>query len=300
MVGDHGVHERGRVLADHRDGGVDVAAADRVALLRHGGARSAAVRERLVDLADLGLHHQLDVHAELAERPADQPEERPDLGDVVPDGVPGDDRLLQAELGAQFRPGSPSPRSRVTPACRRRRRTPRRAPARAAAPAARGGARRREQPRHLVAERDGDGLLQVAATDHRGVPVLAGEARQTGRDRGQLVVDQVERLPDLQHRGGVGDVLGRGAPVAVLAEAVTAEGVELVDHGDDRIADALGLPAQLDHVDLVEAAVADDLVGRLLRDDAELPLHLGQGGLDVEVVLRSGSRRTRPSASRRC
>ena len=144
---------------------------------------------------------------------------------------------------------------------------------------------RREQPRHLVAERHGDGLLQVAATDHRGVPVLAGEARQGRRDRGQLVVDQVERLADLQHRGGVGDVLGRGAPVAVLAEAVAAEGVDLVDHGDDGIADALGLPAQLDHVDLVEAAVADDLVGRLLRDDAELALHLGQGGLDVEVVL---------------
>ena len=101
VVGDHGVHQRGGVLADHGDGGVDVAAADRVALLRHGAARSAAVRERLVDLADLGLHHQLDVHAELAERPADQPEEGTDLGDVVADRVPGDDRLLQAELGAQ-------------------------------------------------------------------------------------------------------------------------------------------------------------------------------------------------------
>ena len=31
--------------------------------------------------------------------------------------------------------------------------------------------------------------------------------------------------------------------------------------------------------------MADDLVGRLLRDDAELGLDLGQGGLDVEVVL---------------
>ena len=39
------------------------------------------MRVRLVDLADLGLHHQLDVHAELAERPAHQPEEGPDLGE---------------------------------------------------------------------------------------------------------------------------------------------------------------------------------------------------------------------------
>ena len=101
VVGDHRVHQRRGVLAHHRDRGVDVAARDRVALLRHRAARAAAVSEGLVDLADLGLHHQLHVHAELAERAADQPEEGADLGDVVADRVPGDHRLLQAELGTQ-------------------------------------------------------------------------------------------------------------------------------------------------------------------------------------------------------
>src|SRR6476659_1214738 len=52
VVGDHGVHQGGGVLAHHGDRGVDVAAGDRVALLRHGGRRAAAVREGLVDLAD--------------------------------------------------------------------------------------------------------------------------------------------------------------------------------------------------------------------------------------------------------
>ena len=44
---------------------------------------------------------------------------------------------------------------------------------------------------------------------------------------------------------------------------------------------------QLGHVDLVEPAVADDLVGRLLRDEAEPALDLGQRGFDVEVLLRA-------------
>ena len=44
----------------------------------------------------------------------------------------------------------------------------------------------------------------------------------------------VQRLADLQHRGGVGDVLRGGAPVAVLAELVAAQRVELRDDAEDR------------------------------------------------------------------
>ena len=50
VVGDHRVHQRRRMLAHHRDGRVDVARRDRIALLRHRAARAAAVRERLVHL----------------------------------------------------------------------------------------------------------------------------------------------------------------------------------------------------------------------------------------------------------
>ena len=57
--------------------------------------------EGLVDLADFRLHHQLDVHAQLAERAADQPEEGAHLGDVVADGVPCDHRLREAQFRHQ-------------------------------------------------------------------------------------------------------------------------------------------------------------------------------------------------------
>jgi hypothetical protein len=40
---------------------------------------------RLEDFADFGLHHQLHVHGELAERAADQAKQRAGLGDVVAD-----------------------------------------------------------------------------------------------------------------------------------------------------------------------------------------------------------------------
>ena len=57
-------------------------------------------------------------------------------------------------------------------------------------------------------------------------------------------------------------------------------------HAQDRVADAFGLRGQLKHVNLVELAMADDLVGSLLRNQAEPTLHLGQLRFDVEVLLR--------------
>ena len=54
--------------------------------------------EWLVHFADFGLHHQLDVHRQLAERAADEPQEAADLGDGVANRVPRDQRLREAEL----------------------------------------------------------------------------------------------------------------------------------------------------------------------------------------------------------
>ena len=98
VIGDHRVEQRGRVLPNHRDRRMDVARGDRIALLRHRAARAATRGERLVDLADLRLHHQLHVHRELAERSADQAEKAAHFGDRVADCVPCDQRLRKTEL----------------------------------------------------------------------------------------------------------------------------------------------------------------------------------------------------------
>ena len=144
---------------------------------------------------------------------------------------------------------------------------------------------RAQKARHLVAEGHRNGLLQVAAADHRRETVRLRMLGHGRRDRSQLALDDGETFADLQHRGGVGDVLRRRTPMAVLAELVPAERVELRDNAEDRIADALGLLAQLGHVNLVEATVADDFVGRFLGDQADPALDFGQRGFDVEVLL---------------
>ena len=77
----------------------------------------------------------------------------------------------------------------------------------------------------------------------------AGERRLDGR---QIGLDERQRVADLQHRGGVHDVLGGGAPVHVAAGIAALLG-ELVHDADDRIADEVGLGLELGEVDGVRA-----------------------------------------------
>ena len=143
---------------------------------------------------------------------------------------------------------------------------------------------RGENRRHLVAERDRNRLLQIAATGHRRVAMFASELHQRRRNPDKLVLDDRQPLPDLQHRRRIGDVLGRRAPVAVLTELVATERVQLRDDAENRIADALGLRAQLVEIELRDVAVTDDFVRGFLRDDAEAALHDRQRLFDLDVL----------------
>ena len=129
--------------------------------------------EGLVDLADFRLHHELHVHAQLAERAADQAEEGADLGDVVADGVPGDHRLREAQFlhqaGLGFHRTGLQRSERAGRAGELSHQHPRAQLREALAMALDG----RQQARHLVAEGHRNRLLQVAAADHRRVTMLA-------------------------------------------------------------------------------------------------------------------------------
>ena len=77
---------------------------------RRSGCASAAwcstsrgPRKGLEGLPDLGLHQELDVGRDLAQRAGHQSEEAADLGDAVAHGVPGDLRLPETELLHQRR-----------------------------------------------------------------------------------------------------------------------------------------------------------------------------------------------------
>ena len=142
-----------------------------------------------------------------------------------------------------------------------------------------------QQSGHLVAEGHGNRLLEVAAPDHRRVAVAPRQIGQTGGDGGQIILDDRQRLADLEHRRGVRDVLRRGAPVAVFAQLVAAQRIKLRDDAKDGIADPLRLLAQLRHIDLVDGAVLDDLVGGFLGNDFQSGLNAGQRRFDIQVLL---------------
>jgi hypothetical protein len=142
-----------------------------------------------------------------------------------------------------------------------------------------------EPGRRLVAEGDRHGLLEVAAAGHRGVAVAFGKRGQRIGDRDDVGFDEVERFADLQDGGGVGDVLGGGAPVAPFAQAVAAQRDELLHHGEDRVADPLGLRLELGEVIFPCVAVPADFLRGLLRNDAEPRLGARERRLDVEIFL---------------
>ncbi len=241
--------------------------------------------ERLVDLLDLGLHHQLDVEGDLPAHAGDEAEEAADLGDAVAHGVPGDLRLAEAELLHQrclhLEAAAAERGQRAGGAAELADQHTRAQLVEPLAVPVKGG----EPGRRLVAEGDRHRLLQVAAAGHRRVAVALGERRQRIRDGHDIRLDEVERLADLQDGGGVGDVLGGGAPMAPFAQAVTAQRDELLHHGEHRIADPLGLRLELGEIVFLRVAVPADFLGSLLWNDAEPRLGARQRGFDVEIFL---------------
>ncbi len=137
----------------------------------------------------------------------------------------------------------------------------------------------------LVAERDRHRLLEIAAACHRGVAIALCQGRKRVRDRNEINLDEIEGFADLQDSGGVGDVLGGGAPMTPLAEAVPAQRNELLDDRQHRITDALGLALELGEVIFGDPAMAQDFVARMLRNDAETRLGAGERRFDVEIFL---------------
>ena len=93
--------------------------------------------------------------------------------------------------------------------------------------------------RALVAEGDRQRLLQMRAAGHGGVAMLFREPGQRGRNSCHVPLDDGERGADLQHRGGVHDVLRGRAPVHIAARF--AELLRKLTHQpEDRVADILG------------------------------------------------------------
>ena len=81
----------------------------------------------------------------------------------------------------------------------------------------------------------------MGAAGHRRVAMAPGEIGEMAAHRRQILLDQLQAGADLEHHGGVHDVLGRRTPMQPAPGLAGAVG-ELADQWQDRIADILGLP----------------------------------------------------------
>ena len=180
VVGGHGVEHEAGVLAHGLGERDDHLAGDGIALLRHGGGGAAAFHERLEGFGDLGLHHQHDVDGDLGERAGDEAEEGDGLGHAVAGGVPGDGGLGEVQLAGE---GGLHGEALVAERGER---------------AGGAGELHDEEARlqliealavpldhgqpdgGLVAEGDGQGMLQVRAARHDRVAVAFGERGEGG------------------------------------------------------------------------------------------------------------------------
>jgi hypothetical protein len=111
-----------------------------------------------------------------------------------------------------------------------------------------------QQAGHLVAEGHRNGLLQVAAADHRRVAVFAGQLGQASASaaRSASTSASASRICSTVAVSVMSCVV---APQWQYSPSLSRHScVDLRDHAQHRVADAFGLLAQLVHVDVVESS----------------------------------------------
>ena len=283
----HGVEHQAGMLAHGLAGGQHQLGRDGIALLRHCRGGSAAGDEGLVDLGEFGRGHDHEVECDLAQRAGDEREEVDGFGQAVARHVPCRSRLGEAELGTECRLYV-----EALVAQRRQR-------AGGAGELADQHARLQllepfgmaiehgEPDRDLVAEGDGQRVLQVRAARHRRVAVLSREARQDGAQGREILFHDAQALAQLEDHRGVHDVLGGGAPMDEAAGLAALLG-ELVDQRQDGIAHDIGLAAQMLVVEGSRVAQPGNLLRGGGRDDAAPRLRPGERHFDLDAARDEG------------
>ena len=137
--------------------------------------------------------------------------------------------------------------------------------------------------------------LEAERRRHRVLAVRAAGDRHVGAGFGQLggggqrVADQAQedavRLAQHQEVAGLRDVLRRRAPMHPAAMRLADDARQFPDQRHDRVAGAGKPLVDARAVEQVEPRRGGDRLGRLVRDDAELGLRLGQRDLDIEPGL---------------
>ena len=139
--------------------------------------------------------------------------------------------------------------------------------------------------RHLIAKRDRQRVLAMGTAGHHGIPVANRQVEAALDELGQLGIDEIVDVLKYQHQAGVGDVLGGGAPVDVLAGVARACGRQRADDRHDRVQGVLNAFLDLIQVEVFGPCLFGNLLGGGFGNQAELGLGARQRGLEVEPLL---------------
>ena len=123
----------------------------------------------------------------------------------------------------------------------------------------------------------------MGSPGHRRVAVFAGHRHEDVTDLAQVARDDLQRGADLQHIGRVHDVLGGRAPMHVTA-GVAGGFRKLMHQRQDRVADNLGLAAQLFDVDPDRARRGADGIGGGLGHHAQSCLRPGKRHFGFDIA----------------
>ena len=93
------------------------------------------------------------------------------------------------------------------------------------------------------------------------------------------------RFPELQQVAGLGDVLGGGAPMHIVAGVAVAKACQFPDQRHQRVGGAGKALGEALTVEQLEIAFTDNFVGRGRWNHPKFRLRLGQCRLDVEPSL---------------
>ena len=141
----------------------------------------------------------------------------------------------------------------------------------------------RQVDRGLVAERHRQRLLQMGAARHRRVTMPLRQIGEDAAQGGDIVFDDLKAFAQLQHDGGVHDVL-RGRPPMHVAAGLAALFCHLVHQRQDRIADDIGLAAQQVEIERRDVGTVGNFVRRFRRDHPAARLGPRQRDLDLGIA----------------
>src|SRR5437867_1816534 len=265
----------------------DIFRGDRVLLLSHRGAPDLLLRlEGFGDLADLRALQIPDFRAELLEGGRDVREDADELRIPIAANnlrrrffdteteVPHDRRLDVEGIWPERRTGPNRPGHLADDDPRGR------LPQPVAVARDLGG-----EDRHLESERNRDRGLPVRPAEHHGPLVFRRQAREYGREFAQVLAHDADRIPQLERRRGIEDVVARRAEVDVFSRLAVARFGQGEDDRHQVVTRLL-----LDLLDALDRhpfrrGLLRDLGRRGLGDQPDLRLHASERRLDLEQAL---------------